>query len=86
MKRSDGQGRAAATMPRDALWAAQTPQMFRHAQLLEALTLATHATDEASAMEALGFHPLLIEGSTRNFKVTLPQDMRLAELVLKGSA
>lgn len=86
IKRSDGHGRAAVTVPRDALWAAQTPQMFRHAQLLEALTLAHHATDEASAIEALGFHPLLIEGSTRNFKVTLPQDMLLAELYLKGSA
>lgn len=86
IKRSDGHGRAEVTVPRDALWAAQTPQMFRHAQLLKALMHASHATDEASAIEALGFHPLLVEGSTRNFKVTLPQDMLLAEMYLKGSA
>ena len=86
IKRSDGYGRAEATVARDALWAAQTPQMFRHGQLLQALQQVVAATDEASAIEAMGHHPKLVEGSARNFKVTLPQDLLLAELYLKGSA
>lgn len=86
IKRSDGHGRAEVTVPRDALWAAQTPQMFRYGQLLHALQQVGAATDEASAIEAMGYKPKLIEGSARNFKVTLPQDLLMAELYLKGSA
>ncbi len=84
LKRANGQGRVDATVSRDALWAAQTPQMFRHATLLQALQQADAVTDEASAMEALGLQPKLVEGHARNFKVTLPQDLLLAELYLKG--
>jgi 2-C-methyl-D-erythritol 4-phosphate cytidylyltransferase len=86
LKRSDDDGRAAATVPRDQLWAAQTPQMFRYGLLRKALTEAGHVTDEASAIEALGHRPKLVEGSPRNFKVTLPHDIGLAELHLKGLA
>ena len=86
IKRSNGHGRAEVTVPRDALWAAQTPQMFRHGQLLQALQQVGTATDEASAIEAMGLQPKLVEGGARNFKVTLPQDMLMAELYLKGSA
>ena len=70
----------AATVPRDQLWAAQTPQMFRYALLRRALEEAAEVTDEASAIEALGLHPKLVEGSPRNFKITLPHDVALAEL------
>ena len=86
IKRSDADGRAGMTVERASLWAAQTPQMFRYAQLQNALQQAGEVTDEASAIEALGLRPLLVEGSARNFKVTLPQDRLLAELYLKGSA
>lgn len=86
LKRSSDQGRALETVPRERLWAAQTPQMFRHAALLDALLKANAVTDEASAFEALGLQPRLVEGSPRNFKVTLPEDMLLAERYLKGSA
>ncbi len=88
IKRSNGHGRSEATVSRELLWAAQTPQMFRHGRLLQALRAATDPdsiTDEASAMEAQGDHPKLVEGSPRNFKVTLPEDRLLAELHLKGS-
>ncbi len=84
IKRSDGHGRTEATVSREHLWAAQTPQMFRHAPLLHALRTAEQVTDEASAMEAIGLQPRLVEGSPRNFKLTLPQDVLLAELYLKG--
>lgn len=86
LKRSNGEGRVLDTVPRDHLWAAQTPQMFRYALLRRALEQANEVTDEASAVEALGLKPKLIEGSPRNFKVTLPHDVALAELHLKGDA
>lgn len=78
--------RVQATVPRSGLWAAQTPQMFRYGLLRRAMEQVDDVTDESSAMEALGLHPRLIEGSPRNFKVTLPQDVGLAELYLKGLA
>lgn len=86
IKRSNGHGRAELTVSRDALWAAQTPQMFRHQALAKALQQAAAFTDEASAIEAMGRQPKLVEGSSRNFKVTMPQDMLLAEWYLKGQA
>ncbi len=86
IKRSNGHGRSEQTVARDMLWAAQTPQMFRHRQLLQALQVARDITDEASAMEALGLHPKLVEGSARNFKVTQPEDLLVAGLHLKGQA
>jgi 2-C-methyl-D-erythritol 4-phosphate cytidylyltransferase len=84
LKRSGADRRAQATVPRDGLWGAQTPQMFRYALLRDALEQIDQATDEASAIEALGLQPKLVEGSPRNFKVTLPHDIDLAELYLKG--
>ena len=86
IKRSDGHAHAEQTVSREHLWAAQTPQMFRHAPLLAALQSSEGITDEASAFERMGLKPRLVEGSPRNFKVTLPEDMLLAELYLKGSA
>ncbi|MFM7657288.1 MAG: 2-C-methyl-D-erythritol 4-phosphate cytidylyltransferase [Burkholderiaceae bacterium] len=86
IKHSDGHGRSQHTVARDLLWAAQTPQMFRYRLLLDALQQADEITDEASAIEAMGLQPKLIEGSARNFKVTLPEDVLLAEHHLKGHA
>lgn len=86
LKRADEDGRSAETVPRDRLWAAQTPQMFRYALLKRALEQASEVTDEAGAVEALGLKPKLVEGSHRNFKITLPHDVALAELHLKGNA
>ncbi len=57
--------------------------MFRTGLLLQALVAAPKMTDEASAIEALGLHPKLVESETTNFKVTYPQDVKLAELLLK---
>ncbi len=76
--------RAEATVPRAGLWQAQTPQMFRHGKLSEALRAAgSDMTDEASAIEALGLQPRLVESDSRNLKVTWPQDLELAGLILK---
>jgi 2-C-methyl-D-erythritol 4-phosphate cytidylyltransferase len=76
--------RAEATVPRAGLWQAQTPQMFRHAKLSEALRAAgSDMTDEASAIEQLGLQPRLVESDSRNLKVTFPQDLQLAGLILE---
>ncbi len=74
----------AATVPREGLWQAQTPQMFRYAMLLDALEHAPAVTDEASAIEALGLHPRLVEADATNLKVTYPLDLQLAEWILKS--
>ncbi|RJX32822.1 MAG: 2-C-methyl-D-erythritol 4-phosphate cytidylyltransferase [Oxalobacter sp.] len=71
------------TVPRDGLWLAQTPQMFRYASLRRALQLIPEVTDEASAMEAVGLTPKLVEGHVRNSKVTRPADKALVELFFK---
>jgi 2-C-methyl-D-erythritol 4-phosphate cytidylyltransferase len=78
-------GSAVCTVPRDGLWLAQTPQMFRYRLLCNALAAATDAsviTDDASAVEAMGLSPKLVEGHPRNLKVTLPADIRIAEMYL----
>ncbi|MDO8438803.1 MAG: 2-C-methyl-D-erythritol 4-phosphate cytidylyltransferase [Telluria sp.] len=78
-------GAAVSTVARDGLWLAQTPQMFRYRLLCDALAAATDAsviTDDASAVEALGLSPKLVEGHPRNLKVTLPADIRIAEMYL----
>jgi len=86
LKRAVEDKRVQATVPRSGLWAAQTPQMFRYAMLRRALETADDVTDESSAIEALGLHPKLVEGSARNFKITLPQDIPLAEMYLHECA
>jgi 2-C-methyl-D-erythritol 4-phosphate cytidylyltransferase len=76
--------RAEATVSRAGLWLAQTPQMFRHGTLSEALRAAgADMTDEASAIEQLGLQPKLVESDSRNLKVTYPQDLVLAGLILE---
>lgn len=75
--------RAEATVPRAGLWQAQTPQMFRHGTLSQALRAAgSELTDEASAIEQFGLQPRLVESDNRNLKVTYPQDLELASLIL----
>lgn len=85
LKRSDINYRAINTESRENLWQAQTPQMFRYHLLINALSQAntSQVTDDASAVEALNHHPKLVLGDTQNFKVTYPQDLVLAELILK---
>ena len=82
LKRSDERQRIRCTEDRELLWQAQTPQMFRAGLLLPALQQCASVTDEASAVEALGFKPKLVAGDSSNFKVTYPQDLRMAELLL----
>jgi 2-C-methyl-D-erythritol 4-phosphate cytidylyltransferase len=84
LKRADAEQRAAATESRAGLWQAQTPQMFRYGLLRQALDGQNEVTDEAGAVEALGYRPLLVRADATNFKVTYPADLELAELILKA--
>lgn len=89
IKRADSNGRVAATVNRSELWHALTPQMFRFGMLLSALRQAIDRrlliTDEASAIEAAGLAPRLIEGRADNVKITYPEDLALAEFHLTHS-
>lgn len=85
MKRGRGD-EVAETVPRDDLWHALTPQVFRFGLLRRALLTARAqgrtVTDEAQAVELLGEHPLLVEGARDNLKITWPEDLRMAEAFL----
>ncbi len=90
LKHDDGNRRVARTIERTALWRALTPQMFRYGTLLRALA-GGHAqdssiTDEASAVERLGMHPRLVQGSGQNIKVTLPEDLAVVATWLHANA
>lgn len=88
LKRADGDGRIAATEPRERLWRALTPQAFRRDLLRRALETAqadgVAVTDEAMAVERLGLHPRLVEGREDNLKVTTPADLALAAFPLEN--
>lgn len=87
LKRAESDGRVGSTVPREHLWRAATPQMFRYGVLRRALALCLErgraVTDEAAAVEALGLKPRLVRGRAGNVKVTTPADARLAEAILR---
>jgi 2-C-methyl-D-erythritol 4-phosphate cytidylyltransferase len=87
LKLADDDGRIETTVDRSRCWVAQTPQLFRLADLLPALEAALDAgevpTDEAAVMERAGRRPLLVEGSTANIKITGPEDLALAQFILQ---
>jgi 2-C-methyl-D-erythritol 4-phosphate cytidylyltransferase len=89
LKQADDDGRSLRTLPRERLWRAQTPQMFRVGLLARALTEAMAAgyepTDEASAIEKQGLRPRLVEGSPLNVKVTRPADLAFAEAAFRAA-
>lgn len=85
-KRSNDANEVSATVDRNQLWHALTPQMFRFNKLYSALSKGLaqglNLTDESSALEAAGFKPLLIAGRRDNIKITHPEDLPFAELLL----
>jgi|TARA_R110000744_G_scaffold41334_9_gene93617 2-C-methyl-D-erythritol 4-phosphate cytidylyltransferase len=78
-----GQVSVETTLDRSNIWLAQTPQKFPSQALLNALEKAhiegVSVTDECSAMEFVGWHPDLVVGESSNIKVTLPEDLQIAE-------
>ncbi len=88
IKESGADGRTVQrTLDRSALWAIQTPQVFRREVLERALAqdhaVLAAATDDASLVESLGGTVRLVESPRENFKVTTPEDLRLADLLLR---
>jgi 2-C-methyl-D-erythritol 4-phosphate cytidylyltransferase len=87
LKRADASDRVQATLSRESLWRALTPQMFRYGVLDRALREARDAgtapTDEAQAVEALGLQPRLVRGDPDNIKITLPEDIERATRLLE---
>jgi 2-C-methyl-D-erythritol 4-phosphate cytidylyltransferase len=87
VKRTDDRQIVSETVPRANLWRAQTPQLFPLTRLSEALARALAAgdvvTDEAAAVERVGGRPRVIAGHADNIKITVDEDMALAELFIK---
>jgi 2-C-methyl-D-erythritol 4-phosphate cytidylyltransferase len=83
-------GRVSATVDRRQLWAAQTPQCYPHQALAAALGKASRdgltVTDETSAMEHAGVTAQVVEGRFDNIKITRPDDLRLAQAILRYQA
>ena len=82
--------RVSCTRPRARLWRAQTPQGFPREILIEAYAraarLGRRATDDAALVEAMGIPVRLVPDSSRNLKVTTPEDLALAELLAGARA
>jgi len=76
------------TVPREGLWQAQTPQVFRRDWLTEAyanrVKLTTSITDDAQLMEAMGHPVYVVPGSPTNFKITTKEDLDLAIAIVKS--
>ena len=87
LKLADAAGLIECTISRTGVWAAQTPQLFPLPELLMHVESALHfgepPTDEAEAMERAGFKPMLVSGSAQNVKITGPEDLAIAEFILR---
>ena len=82
LKRAEDSMRVGETIPREGLWRAQTPQMFRYDVLRRGLARTPGATDESQAVESLGQMPRIVQGENANLKVTFADDLPLAEMIL----
>jgi len=86
VKKAGGDLRVERTVDREGLWSAMTPQMFRMGRLLQALDSALAAgvdiTDEAGAMERLGWRARLVQGARSNIKITFAEDLEAAARLL----
>jgi 2-C-methyl-D-erythritol 4-phosphate cytidylyltransferase len=88
VKRVDDRQRVLGTLPRQGLWLAQTPQVFRRdwleAAYADRARLGAGVTDDAQLVEAAGYPVTVVEGSASNLKITTKADLTLAEAVLKA--
>lgn len=87
IKRVSATGMVVETLPRELLRAAQTPQVFERVLLEKVHSLALEqgyqGTDDASLLEHFGFPVAILEGSRENLKITTPQDLWLAEHIMR---
>lgn len=88
LKQVDANKQVKATMPRQGIWLAQTPQVFRRDWLVEVYEnrtrLGANFTDDAQLMEAAGYAVHVVEGAATNIKITTRQDLILADAILKA--
>lgn len=85
VKRADSEGYISDAVSREGLWAMQTPQIFPYTVLRQAYReVSDDVTDDASMVERLGVKVKLIPGSRTNLKVTSPEDLQLAEMILRA--
>ncbi|WP_331346084.1 2-C-methyl-D-erythritol 4-phosphate cytidylyltransferase [Cellvibrio sp. UBA7661] len=86
LKQVEG-GSIQSTANRNLLWHAQTPQMFRlgllKTCLQRALSEGKVITDESSAVECYGYHPLMVQGRSDNIKITRPEDLAIAAMLIQ---
>jgi 2-C-methyl-D-erythritol 4-phosphate cytidylyltransferase len=87
VKKAGSDGRVSATLDRTSLWLAQTPQAFRKPILMEAYQKAyidgVIQTDDAALVERLGYPVQIIEGAWDNLKITRPDDLLLAQEIVR---
>lgn len=89
LKRVDEHRQIVGTQPRAGLWQAQTPQVFRRDWLVQAYAERSRypdITDDAQLVEAAGHSVHVVPGSLSNFKITAPDDLELAEIIVKARA
>ncbi|MFW5951893.1 MAG: IspD/TarI family cytidylyltransferase, partial [Gemmatimonadota bacterium] len=90
LKVIDDDGAITATVDRRDLWRAQTPQAFPREMIVDAYRRAAEegvaATDDAALVERYGGRVVVVEGDARNLKITRPEDLGLAELLLRTNA
>jgi 2-C-methyl-D-erythritol 4-phosphate cytidylyltransferase len=88
LKQADPKFYVSGSVSREGLYAMETPQIFARDLLLRAYAEVQQdeivITDEVSAVERLGHKVLLVPNEQSNFKITFPNDLKLAELVLKA--
>ncbi len=84
IKQVDEAGHIVATLPRETLWRAQTPQVFRADIIKNAYAQNLEATDDAFLVEALGQPIVIVPGEKDNIKLTVPADLLLAELIIEA--
>lgn len=86
IKEVDAEGKVTATVPREKLWAAQTPQTFKFDLIMrayrEAIAQGVPITDDAAALEFIGEPVHIVESVTTNIKVTTPMDLEIAKVLL----
>lgn len=87
LKQSNFEGDILKTLDRNSIWQAQTPQLFRfdilHTALRRAREQQETVNDESSAIELMKLQPHLVEGHYDNIKITHPEDLVIAEAILK---
>lgn len=86
VKQTDGEGAITATLPRERIYLAQTPQAFRVSVLRDALRVEGEATDEAMLAERAGHTVHVVHGDPRNLKITTPDDLKMAEQFAAAAA